>query len=300
MSELHNKGAERRFLVVVNPIAGRRRKEFLRRTLENLHRAGLDVVVMETSGPADAERIAHEAAHGDEVFDAIVAAGGDGTINEVVNGLDGSPLPLGIIPMGTANVLANELGIGGWSGPVSDVLINGPARPVHMGVIDGRRFLMMAGIGYDARTVARVDTKIKYRWGKLAYALAGFAEWFDGARERYHVVIDGKSHEAAWVIVSNSRCYAGRYVVAPKASLAAPSLQVCVMPGHSRWDLFRYLAAIGRGRLDREKDVEIIEATDVHIPDAAHTQVEIDGDYHGEGPLRISLARETLNLIQPA
>lgn len=300
MSDPHTERAARRFLVVVNPIAGRRRQKFLRHTLEKLRHAGISLQVVETEAAGDAERIARDAAHGESPPDALVAAGGDGTINEMVNGIAGSPLPLGIIPMGTANVLANELGIGRWSGPVSAVLIGGAVQPVHLGDIDGRRFLMMAGIGYDARTVARVDKEIKYRWGKLAYGVAGLMEWLDGPRESFHAVVDGRSYEAAWVIVSKSRCYAGSYVIAPRASLAAPSLQVCLMPGRSRCALARYLMAIGRSRLDREKDVHIIEAREILIPDAPHAQVEIDGDFHGEGPVRISLADETLNLIQPA
>ncbi|MEN3951561.1 diacylglycerol kinase family protein [Iodidimonas sp. SYSU 1G8] len=300
MSKTNQNAPTRRFLVILNPIAGRRRQVFLEKTLDNLRAAGLDLIVEATTARGDAEAIARRVANGAEDVDAVIAAGGDGTINEVANGLVGSDMPLGIIPMGTANVLASELDISPWSGPVSDVLINGVARPIRMGDIDGRRFLMMAGIGYDARVVARIDLKLKYRWGKAAYGLAGLLEWLEPPRAPFHVVVDGESRETAWAIIANGRRYAGKYIVAPMARLDAPSMTVCLMPGTGKLDMLRYLAAIGRGRLDREKDVTFIEARDILIPDAPHAMVEIDGDFHGAGPVRISLADEVLNLIQPA
>lgn len=300
MSKTDQNAAKRRFLVILNPIAGRRRQVFLEKTLDNLRAAQIDVIVEATTARGDAEAIAREAVNSSRNFDAVIAAGGDGTINEVANGLVGAAMPLGIIPMGTANVLASELEISPWSRPVSDVLINGVAKPIRLGDIDGRRFLMMAGVGYDARVVARIDLKLKYRWGKAAYGLAGLLEWLEPPRAPFHVVVDGTSYETAWVIVANGRRYAGKYIVAPMARLDAPSLTICLMPGSGRLDMMRYLAAIGRGRLDREKDVTFLQARDILIPDAPHAMVEIDGDFHGAGPVRISLADEVLNLIQPA
>jgi diacylglycerol kinase family enzyme len=146
---------------------------------------------------------------------------------------------------------------------------------------------------------ARVDTRIKYRWGKAAYGLAGLLEWLDPPSAPFEAVVDGQSYEAGWMIVANGRRYAGRYIVAPMARLDAPSLTVCLMPGGSRGDMFRYLAAIGRDRLDRQKDVRFIEAREVLVPGAPGAMIEIDGDFHGPGPARIALAPETLNLLQP-
>lgn len=300
MSNAEQTGRRHRFLVILNPIAGRRRQVFLRKTIETLERAGFIVTVAATTQRGDAEAMARSAATGGDPPHAVVAAGGDGTINEVANGLAGTGMPMGIIPMGTANVLASELDIGAWSGPVSRTLIDGVVKPIHMGDIDGRRFVMMAGVGYDARVTARIDPAIKYRWGKAAYGLAGLMEWLEPPAAPFEVVVDGRSYETAWMIAANGRRYAGRYIVAPMARLDAPSLTVCLMPGASRSDLFRYLAAIGRDRLHREKDVQFIEAQEVLVPAAPQAQIEIDGDFHGPGPARIALAPETLNFLQPA
>ena len=290
----------RQFLVILNPMAGRRRQVFLRKTIETLERAGFIVSIAATTQRGDAEAMARRAATGGDRPDAVVAAGGDGTINEVANGLVGTGMTMGIIPMGTANVLASELDMGAWSGPVSRTLIGGIVKPIHLGDIDGRRFLMMAGVGYDARVTARIDPAIKYRWGKAAYGLAGLMEWLEPPAAPFEVVVDGRSYETAWMIAANGKRYAGRYIVAPMARLDAPSLTVCLMPGAGRGDMFRYLAAIGRDRLDREKDVRFIQAQEVLVPAAPGALIEIDGDFHGPGPARISLAQETLNLLQPA
>jgi YegS/Rv2252/BmrU family lipid kinase len=299
MSNAKQSGHPRRFLVILNPIAGRRRRVFLRKTIEHLERAGFIVTIAETTQRGDAEAMASEAAHGADRPDAVVAAGGDGTINEVANGLIGTGMSMGIIPMGTANVLASELDIGAWSGPVSRTLIEGETRPIHMGEVDGRRFVMMAGVGYDARVTSRIDMRLKYRWGKAAYGLAGLMEWLETPSAPFEAVIDGKSYEAGWMIAANGRRYAGRYIIAPMARLDAPSLTVCLMPGCGRGDMFRYLAAIGRDRLHKEKDVQFIEAREVLVPAAPGALIEIDGDFHGPGPARIALAPETLNLLQP-
>lgn len=299
MSNAEQTGQPRRFLVILNPIAGRRRQVFLRKTIETLERAGFIVSLAETTQRGDAEAMARRAATGDDRPGAVIAAGGDGTINEVANGLVGTGMTMGIIPMGTANVLASELDMGAWSGPVSRTLIDGAVKPIHLGDIDGRRFLMMAGVGYDARVTARVNPAIKYRWGKAAYGIAGLKEWLEPPAAPFEVIVDSRSYETAWAIVANGRRYAGRYIVAPMARLDAPSLTVCLMPGATRRDMSRYLAAIGRDRLDREKDVQFIEAQEVLVPRAQGALIEIDGDFHGPGPARIALAPETLNLLQP-
>ncbi len=299
MSNAEQTGHRRRFLVILNPIAGRRRQVFLRKTIETLERTGFIVTIAATTRRGDAEAMARSAAAGSDPPDAVVAAGGDGTINEVANGLAGTGMTMGIIPMGTANVLASELGISTWSGPVARTLIEGVAKPIHMGDIDGRRFLMMAGVGYDARVTARIDPAIKYRWGKAAYGLAGLLEWLEPPAAPFEVIVDGRPYETAWMIAANGKRYAGRYIVAPMARLDAPSLTVCLMPGAGRGDMFRYLSAIGRDRLDREKDVRFIEAREALVPAAPGALIEIDGDFHGPGPARIALAPETLNLIQP-
>ena len=296
-----------RVLVIYNPIAGRRRQVFFRKTLKKLSAAGLNLQLEATGARGDAERMAHEAANTTTNRPhLIVAAGGDGTINEVVNGLAGSDMPLGIIPMGTANVLAREIGLKQRSWQVARVLAERVTRPVHLGEVRGsgptgaRRFLMMAGAGYDAGVVARVDLRLKYRWGKVAYGIAGLMEWLRGNRHMLTVDVDGQTFQSAWVVIAKGRYYGGGFSIARKARLADDNLVACIMPGKRRIDLARYLLAILFARIEKQPDVRIIPAQQIAISDARETQVEVDGDLYGPLPISFTVAPGTLSLVHPA
>src|SRR4051794_31648718 len=166
-------GRPRRLLVIYNPAAGRRSARRLRRFLDELARLAVPVTLRATASRGDAEDFARAADPG--AFDAVVAAGGDGTINEVVSGLAASDLPLAILPLGTANVLANEIGLPRDPARLAAIAATGPARATWTGEVRSdaglRRFVMMAGIGFDASVVAAIDPARKRRLGKLAYVV---------------------------------------------------------------------------------------------------------------------------------
>src|SRR5204863_6128250 len=119
--------------------------------------------------PYDAERLAREA---DADFDVIVAAGGDGTVHAVVNGLRGRAIPIGMVPLGTANVLAREIGLPRRAAPLAALIAAAPARPIWPGRIGARLFVMMASAGFDSETVAAIHPLLKARAGRLAFACA--------------------------------------------------------------------------------------------------------------------------------
>ena len=143
-----------RILVIHNPTAGSSARTKLRRFVELLSEDGAEVAVRATAGPGDATAIA--AAAGDGKWDAIVAAGGDGTVNEIVNGLGPNSPSLGILPLGTANVLALELGLPVAAPDAARLIARGGVRQLYFAAIEGRRFVMMAGVGFDARVVDAV------------------------------------------------------------------------------------------------------------------------------------------------
>src|SRR5690606_11839998 len=121
---------------------------------------------------------------------------GDGTINEVVNGLKGTGLALGVIPLGTANVVADEIGLGKDPREVARVLAKGPLRPIHVGVANGRRFVMMAGIGFDANVVSRVSLALKKVLGPLAYIWTAGVQGFRDPFARCAVTVDGRGYRS--------------------------------------------------------------------------------------------------------
>ncbi|MBP2311159.1 diacylglycerol/lipid kinase family protein [Azospirillum soli] len=291
----------RRFLVIHNPVAGARRARRLRAVLEVLEqRFGAEVTVRVTTGRGDAEAMARAVTSG--AFDAVVAAGGDGTINEVVNGLgartDGdAPVPLGIVALGTANVLAHELGLPLDPEGTASVLAGGRASPVHLGVANGRGFAMMAGCGLDARVVERVDSRLKRLIGKGAYVAETLAQLAAYRNTRYRVTVDGVAVEVASVIVAKGHFYAGKFVCAPEARLTDPHLHVCLFPGPGRWNAMRYIWGVTAGRLPHFRDYRIVPAGRVVIEGPAGDAVQGDGDIIARLPVEIALAPWTLPVL---
>lgn len=286
----------RRLLIVHNPIAGTRHRRRYQATLAALQRAGCASEVHHTTGRGDAEDIARRR-HSE--FDAVVVAGGDGTINEAVNGLAGSSTPLGILPLGTANVLAAEIGLTLDPQRVAGVLANGATRPVYPGIANGRRFLLMAGIGFDARAVARIDPALKRRIGKGAYVVAAMQEWWDDVLPRYAVEIDGQAAEVASIIVAKGRCYGGKFVLAPNADLGRPSFETCVLPQASRGTLLGVAGALALHAPVRLTALQMHAAERVRIRGPGGEPVQADGDIVAHLPVDITIERTPLQLLAP-
>nr|WP_211113788.1 diacylglycerol kinase family protein [Azospirillum picis] len=286
-------------MVIHNPTAGGRRGRRLRAVTARLEQAGLAVTIRPTGRRGDAESFARAVQPGE--FDAVVAAGGDGTINEVINGLAvhaaaGRPMPLGIVPMGTANVLAAELGLPMAAEGIAAVLADGRQRDIWPALANGRVFSMMAGAGLDARVVERVDPRVKRVIGTGAYVAETLVQLATRPDHRYHVSIDGgPAEEVASVIVAKGHFYGGRFICAPDARLAEPLLHVCLFPRGGRLAALRYVWGVTAGRLARFPDYRVVTATRVRIEGPAGEglfadAVQGDGDVLARLPVEIALA----------
>lgn len=292
----------RRLLVIHNPVAGGRKARRLRAVVQRLEeRHGIQVRVQATGGRGDAESFARAVVPG--AVDAVVAAGGDGTINEVINGLAahaaaGLPVPLGIVPMGTANVLAAELGVPTDADGVARVLAAGRLTRIHPAVANGRVFSMMAGVGLDARVVECVDTRLKRRIGKGAYVVETLKQLALRPDHRYRVRIDGgPAQEVAAVIAAKGHFYGGRFVCAPDARLTEPELQVCLFPRGGRWNALRYVWGVTAGRLHRFPEYRVVPARALRIEGPEGDAVQGDGDVAARLPVDIALAGWTLPVL---
>jgi diacylglycerol kinase (ATP) len=285
----------RRILVIFNPTAGPRRRRRLMQVLKALDELGATVALRETAARGDAETIARQA--DPRAFDLIVAAGGDGTINEVVNGLAESPLPLALIPLGTANVLAHEIGLGRDARRLAEAIARGAPRPIHLGSANGRRFAMMLGVGIDARIVKGLDLRLKKWAGKLAYVMSALSALATYRPAHYGVEIDGEPHDAAALIVAKGHYYGGRFVLAKAARLDQPVLQVVLMRRSGRWNVLRYAAAIALNRLDRLSDVRVIPARTVTVRGPVGESAQTDGDLGVRLPVTVSVCDHPLPLI---
>ena len=287
----------RRLVVIYNPTSGRRRRRRLAAVLDRLARAGCAIDLKETKRRGDAEHMARETTLAR--CDCLVAAGGDGTINEVINGISDRNMPLAIVPLGTANVLAAEIGLSNDPDDVARTILEGTPRAVSLGSINGRKFAMMAGVGFDALAVTRVDLAFKRRVGKLAYVVAGLAQLRHQQPTLYDIDIDGTVHRAASAIVAKGHFYAGRYVCAPAARLDDPQFQVCLFTRPGRWNVARYAAALAGNFLGHLDDVTVIPARRVHIAGPAGDPVQSDGDIITLLPAEMEIVEKGLTLVMP-
>jgi diacylglycerol kinase (ATP) len=289
--------SERRLLIIFNPTVGGRRRRRFEAVLAELRRLGCDVTVRPTGARGDAEQLAASA--DPNRYDILVVAGGDGTINEAVNGLNGARLPLAIVPLGTANVLAAEIGLATDPRSVARAIALGRPRPISVGMANGRRFLLMAGTGFDAHVVQNVDLALK-RWiGKGAYGISILRQLCAFAFPEYVVTIDGRARSAASVLVANAHYYGGRFVCAPAADLCTPTLEVCLFERRGRLSVIGYAMAMLFGRLPKLKSYRIVSAEKVHIGGGSDEPVQGDGDIIGHLDVTIEVVPEALYLVFP-
>jgi diacylglycerol kinase (ATP) len=298
-------------LLIRNPIAGRRRRGLVGAVMRQVRTQGWTVDLVDTEAVGDARRLAEtcDAAR----YAVIAVAGGDGTINEVVNGLahrGGDAPALAIVPLGTANVLAHELGLSFKAAAIARTMVAGRALLVRPGeACNGgapRCFSLMAGAGFDAKVVAGVSAPLKRRFGRGAYVWRSMIETRRYRPVRYAVEIDGVRYEAASVIVTRGRLYAGPYVVAPLATLSDPLLHVCLFERWGRSHTLRFGFALLTGRLPHAGGYRVIAGREVKVSvlsDAGEpgTQpVQLDGDVALTLPISINVAAGAVRLLQPA
>jgi diacylglycerol kinase (ATP) len=291
----------RQILIILNRAAGRtaRAANRLRGVVAALERRGCEVVIRPTRGPGDAEGLARQA---EPRFDLVVAAGGDGTVNEVVNGLAGSSRPMAVLPFGTGNVLANILGLPRAPEELARVIAEAPARPIWPARAGDRLCVTMAGVGFDAEVLLALDHRLKRRVGKLAFVLAILTCLWRYRPNDLSVEADGCTYRAASVIVVNGHLYAGRFMIAPTARLDEPLLHMVMFRRAGRLAALRCLCAMAAGALDRLAEVTILPARRVSVaacgPACDRTApVQIDGEIGGVLPLSIAIADAPLLLV---
>jgi diacylglycerol kinase family enzyme len=264
-----------------------------------------DVRPVPTTGPDTAGAIAkREIAAG---AGTVFVCGGDGTVNEVAQALEGTGVPLGVLPGGTACVLANELGLGNDPKRAAAILATATPRDVAAGRLtrpDGssRLFLLMAGAGFDARIVHALDLGLKERIGKLAYWAGALAQF--GARlEELEVAVDGSTRRCSFALVSRVRNYGGDVELTKRASLFADSFEVILFEGRSVIRFPFYFLAILLGRASKTRGLTTLTASSVVVtvpPGEAPAHVQIDGEYAGTIPASFEIVPSAIRLLVPA
>lgn len=295
----------KRASIIYNPIArgllGKSRS--LQRTIDVLSTQGITahLVPTEASGTAGAQARLEI----DRGADLIIAAGGDGTINEVASGLLHTGVPMAILPGGTANVLAREMKLPIHLQRVAEQISGFRPHPVSVGRIsssDGsaRAFLCMAGVGLDAEIVSRVNLKLKVHVGKLAYYLSGFSNFFDTLSE-FDITVDGKTHRASFGLVSRVRNYGGDLEIARAASLIRDDFEVILFKGRERIRFLPYLAAVALRQIHRMEGVTVLRGRRItcSAPGSERVFTQVDGELIGHLPVSIDLLPGALTMLLP-
>ncbi len=285
------------FAVVRNPTAGSASKGLTDSVVSRLRGTGCHVDIHDTHSADDAKRIARELSAA--VCDVAVAAGGDGTINQVINGLYPNGPTLGIIPAGTANVLAAEIGLKVDLDTVTATLLDGHIEDCFLGRIDDRLFVQMASVGFDAKVVAGVNLALKEKLGKAAYVVEALWQLTDFDLPMLDLHVDGVQQKAAGLIAANGRFYGGRFLCAPGALLTKPSLEFVMLGDLGRWPALRYGVALGLDRLPNAKGVTTITGQRLDIGGPAGQPIQADGDIVSYTPTRVELAERPIKLLYP-
>lgn len=290
-----------RFFLVENPGAGVAGTPLVEDVVRLLAKGG-GLVTRASSADMQASRLAVRKAAESGGYDAILAAGGDGTIRNVAAALVGSDLPLGIIPVGTGNVLAHEIGLARTPAAIARMLLEGPVARVACAQANGEPFLLMVGVGFDARVVAALDQRLKSRLGKVAYAGPLLGAIMRPA-DTLLVTVDGRRHVATWAVIANARHYGGRFVLAPRTGILQRGLEVILFKTRSRAVLFSHLMSLATGQLEpraqHDGDVEMLPCSRVSVTARNPVPIQIDGDAVGSTPVEVDAGTCEVCLIVP-
>jgi diacylglycerol kinase (ATP) len=263
-----------------------------------------EVRLTATTGPETAGALAKEAVA--KGATRVVAFGGDGTINEVANGMIGSAVPLGVLPGGTANVLCVEMGLG-TNPEKAAKRLTGECEAVRIAVgkmtrPDGysRHFLIMAGIGLDAIVVGEVNQNVKKRLGKAAYWIAGFAMAARTLPQFDLGLAEGTSRRS-FVLASRVRNYGGHLEIAKRVSLLEPCFEIVAFSGVNSLRYLPYLAGVAVGQVAKIPGVTVSPATELQCGpvNGDRVPVQLDGELAGHLPAQFSMVPDALTLLVP-
>jgi YegS/Rv2252/BmrU family lipid kinase len=287
-------------LVIVNPKAGRRvfLNLYLPQVLRVLKRGGVSYRVLYTRYEGHATRIVARLRH---QVDVITVFGGDGTVREVVKGLGEQPLPIAIIPFGTVNVLALDLGLSFNPIQAAATVVNGKKRRIDVGYMNGEPFLLMVSTGLDALTVHNVDLRTKRVVGRIAYLLAALVTLATYRARRVWVAIpeSGVRDRGYLAIVANSRFYAGPYHIADQTRIDDGLLDVVLFKRRSIAAMLRLLAGMLFNRTRFLRDVAYYRCTAVELSSRRRQKMQMDGDKAPSTPARVWVRRRQLAVLVP-
>jgi len=293
--------AAREGLLVVNLASGQgRARRNAGRVAGWLREFGLPVEVVATGSREEALAIGQRAAREDS-WERVVVCGGDGTVSSVLSGLAGSPVPLALVPAGTANCLARELRLPLSLREACRVAATGVSRQIDIGVANDQPFALMASVGFDAEVVHRIGPQMKDLLGAFGYVVTGLRVLAEYRPSPMTLVMpEGSAEVSAWVVVvSNAATYALYWQLTPEASIDDGWLDVCVFAATDLAGSLSQLAGALAGTHRQHPQVRYLRTRQVRIEADPPVSVQLDGDPAGFTPVEISIRPGALTVIVP-
>jgi diacylglycerol kinase (ATP) len=233
-------------------------------------------------------------------YDMVIAAGGDGTVNEVINGIIGSKIPLVIIPFGSTNVLALELGIPFNVSEASELISHGKKLKIDLGYAktnqEARYFSMMVDVGFIPKLIEGINPEVKKRFGNIAYLFSGIRQLLTYKWQNIHV--EHKYNSVGYfVIVSNSKDYGGEFQIADRASITDGLLDLVVINRKSRWKIVKIVSSVSSGKSNVFLRGEYNQIREAHIYSKHKMLVQVDGELIGTTPVDVRVAPKALTVM---
>jgi len=281
-----------RLAIIVNPIAGGGKGwKKLQRYLKSWPHQDCQFEIHPTRCPGHAAVITQELLENPP--DLLAVCGGDGTLNEVASQLPSAPFPVAVLPSGTANVLAREVGLPLDPVQALEVALKGPVRWVDLGVLNARvshHFLLMAGVGFDAYVVLKCNARVKKVLGIGAYYEAVFRCLLTYPFYEFQVKTESESFPATSCVIANSKNYGGGLVLAPDASISDGILNVITVQGKPKLNYLRFLMALWRRKAPVFPWVRNLQARSIRIEGPRGVWAHTDGELVGTLPLELGVA----------
>lgn len=295
----------KRVTLIYNPTAGslRRDPSQVDRLIKELQWHGFEISQQQTLSPGHASDLAGKSAA--DGVETLIVCGGDGTINEAVQGLVGTNTALAVWPCGTANVLAEELKLPRNPKALVGLITKENLRVVSVGHAMKpetgwhRYFLLMAGIGLDASIVNGVDLDLKRLTGKGAYFASGLEYLARLPLTPFSIGIDGERYESTFAVISNAANYAGWFTLAPQARMDDDKLYICSFNSRSRLAYLGYAFLSMTGKHTRSSGVVCQQAQKIKANSNDAALVQLDGDVVGNLPMQFEIVPEALRVYAP-
>lgn len=286
--------------LIVNPAAGGGR---VRRRWPRLEAAlrerGVSWQAFWTEDAGHATDLAERASQ--QGYDAVVAVGGDGTLNEVVNGAIGSDVPVGLIPLGTGVDFSRSARLPRSPGEALDVILSGNVRRVDVGVVNDRYFCNVAGTGFDATVADRINRSGLKRGGMLPYIQAIFQTLFTYNNSPFKISLDDETYEVTSLLmaVANGRYYGGGLMICPEAELEDGSFDVCIVGDVGKFSTLLLLPRVFSGGHRTHPLVQFVRARRVTVEGPTDLRIQADGELIGNLPAKFEMKQAALPMLLP-